>query len=238
MSETDAVMSPRRARELLGVSPGASAGELRAAFRDACKAAHPDRPGGDAARFRAVVEAYHILQRPEDDAPKAPPHRPAHSHRPAPAADPRRLAISPEQAVIGGEAVWMLPDGRQLKISLPPGLRAGDRLRVGEIEFAILIRGDGEVMVRGDDLWITVKVDPRMLTKGGRLTLPTPQGRRVVAITKKAGESGLVRLQSQGLPPRGRHRQGHLYLRLVPGEPDTSGPLGLFRRFGGGTRAA
>lgn len=230
MSETDAVMSPRRARELLGVPPGASAGELRAAFRDACKLAHPDRPGGDAARFRAVVEAYHILQRPEDEAPRPPP-RAAHSHRPAPAADPRKLSITPEQAVVGGEAVSVLPDGRQLKITLPPGLRAGDRLRVGEAEFAILIRGDGEVLVRGDDLWITVKVDPKLLAKGGRLTLTTPQGRRVVAITKKAGESGLVRLQSQGLPPRGRHRQGHLYLRLVPGQPEAGGARGLFRRF-------
>jgi len=231
MSETDAVMSPRRARELLGVSAGASAGDLRAAFRDACKAAHPDRPGGDAARFRAVVEAYHILQRPAPEA-KAPPPRASHSHRPPPAAQPRMLTITPEQAVTGGEITSALPAGRPFMTTLPAGLRAGDRLRIGEAEFEVLVRGDGEVLVRGDDLWITVKVDPKLLAKGGRLTLTTPQGRRVVAITKKAGASGLVRLQGQGLPQRGRHRQGHLYLRLVPGEANTAGARGLLRRFG------
>jgi curved DNA-binding protein len=230
MSETDAVMSPRRARELLGVSAEASAGDLRAAFRDACKAAHPDRPGGDAARFRAVVEAYHILQRPTDEA--KPPPRASQSRRPAPAAPPRTLTITPEQAVLGGEITSALPDGRPFTTTLPPGLRAGDQLRIGEAGFEVLVRGDGEVLVRGDDLWITLKVDPRLLAKGGRLTLTTPQGRRVVAITRKAGASGLVRLQGQGLPQRGRHRQGHLYLRLVPGDANAGGARGLLRRWG------
>ena len=58
----------KRARAILGVSPNASPAELRRAFREAAKIAHPDRPSGDAERFREVVEAYRLLseQAPAD----------------------------------------------------------------------------------------------------------------------------------------------------------------------------
>jgi len=38
----------------------------------------------------------------------------------------------------------------------------------------------------------------------------------VIWVTKKAGERGLIRLEGQGLPARGRWREGHLFLRLTP----------------------
>jgi curved DNA-binding protein len=44
--------SLKAAREVLGVGPFFGAGELRRAFRDAAKQAHPDRPGGSPERFR------------------------------------------------------------------------------------------------------------------------------------------------------------------------------------------
>ena len=46
--------------ELLGVRPGASPREVRAAFRRFAAEHHPDR-GGDTARFQAGVDAYHSL---------------------------------------------------------------------------------------------------------------------------------------------------------------------------------
>ena len=55
-------MTLKDARELLGVGPLAAPGDVRRGFREAAKRAHPDRPGGDEARFRRVVEAYHRLQ--------------------------------------------------------------------------------------------------------------------------------------------------------------------------------
>ena len=55
-------MLMKTAREILGVGPFYSASDLRRAFREAAKRAHPDRPGGDDARFRQVTEAYHKLQ--------------------------------------------------------------------------------------------------------------------------------------------------------------------------------
>ena len=48
-----------------------------------------------------------------------------------------------------------------------------------------------------------------------------------------AGERKLVRLVGQGLPARGQHRRGHLFLRLAPakaGQAD-SAARALLRRF-------
>jgi curved DNA-binding protein len=88
------------------------------------------------------------------------------------------------------------------------------------------------MMVRGDDLWISVAVAPRTLDEGGRIALDTPVGRRIVWLTKKAGERKLVRLVGQGLPARGSHAQGHIFLRLAPsaGQADSAARV-LLRRF-------
>lgn len=224
----------KRAREVLGVAPLATQAELRRAFREAAKSAHPDRPGGSAERFREVTDAYHLLQhlKPASARSTRVNQPPAAVTRPAPAVD-NTLSVPPLLAMTGGSLEHRLADGRKIRISLPPGLRAGDKLRAGENEFEIAVRGDGQMMVRGDDLWITVAVEPQVLAEGGRVALETPLGRRVVWITKKAGERGLVRLVGQGLPARGRHRQGHLFLRLAAQEAnkgDTAAQT-LLRRF-------
>ena len=55
---TSTTMSAKRAREVLGAGPLAGPAELRRAFRDAAKRAHPDRKGGDAERFRVDMVAF------------------------------------------------------------------------------------------------------------------------------------------------------------------------------------
>ena len=50
------------ARAVLGIPPGADADAIARAFRAAAKRAHPDIAGGEADRFRGLVEAYRQLQ--------------------------------------------------------------------------------------------------------------------------------------------------------------------------------
>ena len=69
-------MEEHEARALLGVGDGATAAEVRAAFRHGLHRAHPDVAPGDphaARRTSLLVEAYALLRRP---AP--PPHETAH----------------------------------------------------------------------------------------------------------------------------------------------------------------
>lgn len=231
MSGADEAMTARRARELLGVGAKATPAELRRAFRVAAKTVHPDRAGGSAEAFHRMVAAYELLrrERPARDRfiqpPVAQPPR-------REAADPNLLCITPLIAFRGGEVDHRTREGRRLRIKAPAGLRTGDRLRVGEIVLRIAVRGDGQLMVRGDDLWLTLEVDRRLLEQGGRTRLETPLGWREIWITKKAAARGLVRLPEEGLPARGRHRQGHLFVRLqAVEETASSAARTLLRRF-------
>lgn len=217
-------MSLKMAREVLGVGSDATPAEVRAAFREAAKRAHPDS-GGDEQAFRQVAEAYRRLQDPLDDRVFQPPAR-------AGAAPEPDLEISPRIAMLGGDVDHLMPDRRLIRISLPPGLRSGDKVRAGGAELCVYIRAEGGVLVRGDDVWITVKVSAATLRKGGRISLDTPLGRRSAWIDRKAAERGLLRLEGDGLPGRGRRPRGHLFLRLSPasGLAD-SAALALLRRF-------
>ena len=225
-------MDIRRARDVLRVPIRHGPAELRRAFREAAKRAHPDRPGGDPERFRQVVEAFHVLRAAEIGPRGRRIAQPPVVARPASAVGSTTLAISPLIAMTGGLAEHVLPDGRRIRLTLPAGLRAGDVVRAGGDALTVAVRGDGGMLVRGDDLWINVTVDPRLLAEGGRVALETPLGRRVVWITRKVGERGLVRLVGQGLPARGRWREGHLFLRLSPvtGKADSAART-LLRRF-------
>lgn len=138
----------------------------------------------------------------------------------------------PLTALNGGKVEHRLTDGRLLSVSLPPGMRTGDKVRLGTTELEVAVRGDGDLLVRGNDVWISVSLDPAMLAEGGRIAVDSPIGRRVIWVDRKAGERGLVRLEGQGLPARGRHRQGHLFFRLTPvtGKVDSAART-LLRRF-------
>src|ERR1044072_8584152 len=55
-------MSKRDYYEVLGVSKGASADEIKKAFRKAAVQHHPDKAGGDETKFKEANEAYEVLK--------------------------------------------------------------------------------------------------------------------------------------------------------------------------------
>ena len=216
-------MTARSARERLGVAPGADEHALRAAFREAAKRNHPDRPGGDAALFRETMAAYRFLrgEAPEPIAFIPPPRMPAK----------RVIEIPPEIAIVGGLAMVDTADGRRTRVPLPPGMRPGETVNAGGEAFEIVVRGEGAI-VRGDDLWITARVDPELLRDGGRVTVDTPRGERMLWVSRKAAARALVRLAGEGLPAREDRRQGDLFVRLAAGEARAEGPARrLLRQF-------
>ena len=208
-------LTPERARALLGLSPEAAPQDVIGAFRVAVKRTHPDLNGGDASGFREVLEAYRLLQ--------ALPRLPAMILA-APVCDLEpHVEIDPKTAIFGGEADAILSDGARLRIRIPPGARHGERLTAGRETIAVRIRAAADLQVRGSDIWVTAEVAGFLLRDGGRVTLRTPLGPKALWISGKIAERRLARLAGEGLPARGGHPQGSLYIRLTPdiGAPES-----------------
>lgn len=205
-------LSVERARALLGLTADASPHDVIGAFRTAAKLAHPDRPGGDATRFHAIIEAYRLLQQARPSAP-AEPAAPVEAH----------VEIAPRLAIDGGEADAVLPGGRRRRVRIPPGARHGERLMIGDDTVTVRIRFDADIQVRGSDIWVTAEVAALVLDEGGRASLETPVGTQVLWISRKVAERRLARIEGQGLPARRPYPQGSLYVRLVPdaGAPES-----------------
>lgn len=55
-------MSKRDYYEVLGISKGASADEIKKAYRKAAVSHHPDKEGGDETKFKEASEAYEVLK--------------------------------------------------------------------------------------------------------------------------------------------------------------------------------
>lgn len=118
-------------------------------------------------------------------------------------------------------------------LTITPLRAMRDGLRNGDIVEGqrVAIRNEPGLQVRGHDLWITVPAQAATLAQGGRLTLDTPFGERVVWITRKRSGRNLIRLPDGGLPARGPHPQGDLYVRLSPQAPAESAAYAQRRRF-------
>ncbi len=219
MSSQNATLSAATARQLLNLALDADAAGLAQAYRTAVKAAHPDRPGGDAERLRQVIEAHRLLktiaESPLSFAP-APRRRQASVRR-----TPLLLTISVPEALFGGERRVLVDEGRQVDVQLPAGLRSSDVLRlagVGPGGLDVLLRiaiasADG-LSIRGHDLWVELPVERRQLRRGARLQLLTPRGERTVLAPKGVDKGAVVRLRGEGLPARDKRPAGDMIVRL------------------------
>jgi curved DNA-binding protein len=207
MTARPSALTLSAARALLGVAPDADERELRKAYRETAKRAHPDRPTGDAALFRDVLAAYRLLQ----DHPFQPTTFPPTVSPGVPIADRVFLEIDIATAVAGG-AEDLSIDGRHLRLKLPAGLRDGDRVRVEGVMFEVRLRVQNGALVRGDDIWLTGKVDPRVSGRGRSGRGRHPAG-SALGLDLDEGRRAWPGAPAWPGPPGPRHAQGR---RPVP----------------------
>ena len=231
MSGADTSLSTyHKALATLGLPGPVDPATTRQAFLRAVKAARPDHADGDAERFREVIAAWHTIQARTPDCPALAP--PARRAAPLPT-----LSITPHLALYGGR-VETAHRGRTFRLTLPAGLRAGDHVRLkgagrddADLFLAIRIRPADGLSVLGNDVFLQTEVSPRVLADGGRVEVQTHAGPRNAWVVAGLEPPVRLRLRDLGLPARGRHPQGHLFVTLTPAEDAPSAAEHLLNRF-------
>lgn len=234
-----------RARVRLGLSATApvSAETLTEAFRRAALTAHPDRPGGDAERFRAVVEAYRLLKRTDEAVAAAltqVARKPTSPARPPVSAAPRdvfnvHVEIDPLTAVRGG-LIGLNIAGKTRQARAPAGVRHGDRLRLmlcgGGVVWAIVrVTALDDLRVEGADLVQDVPIHPRKLAEGGRFTIQTHAGPRDLWLARARPAPLRYALKDLGLPSLNGRPAGRLIVRLIPSAAEPTPAEAMLDRF-------
>ena len=192
----------------LGVSKGASADEIKKAFRKLAKELHPDKNPGDKAseeRFKRITAAFDLL----GDAEKR-----AKYDRGEIDADGREQYRGFSGGAGGG--------GRSGGFSGFGG--SGQRGGFEDIDLSDLFAGFGGGGAnrgfgggKGQDIRATLEVSLEEVISGTTRRIQFSDGRMVdVAIPKGASDGQVVRLKGQGAPGRTQAGDAMIELRIVP----------------------
>jgi DnaJ-class molecular chaperone len=138
-------------------------------------------------------------------------------------------------AIKGGKQQLTLPDGSSLDVSIPPGIRNGQTLRLrGKGRPGINSGSAGDALVeievlphprferRGDDIHVEVPILFADAVLGGRISVPTPDGPVTMTVPKWSNTGKVLRLKGKGVP-RPDNTRGDEYVTLkvmLPDKPD------------------
>ncbi len=148
-----------------------------------------------------------------------------------------RLDIAFLDAVNGGSRRVTLPDGSTVDVTIPPGTREGQMLRLrgkgspgigGGPPGDLLVEiGIGEHRIftrRGDDILLELPVSLREAVLGARVEVPTPAGPVMLSVPKGSNTGTVLRLKGRGVKKRdGARGDAFATLRVVlPEKPDAA----------------
>ena len=146
-----------------------------------------------------------------------------------------RLSLGFLDAINGGKQQLTLPDGSVLDVTIPPGTRDGQVLRLrgkgrpgigggpaGDALIESEVRPHHIFTRKGDDIHVELPISLREAVLGGKVSVPTPSGAVTMTVPKWSNTGTVLRLKGQGVPKRGGGR-GDEYVALkvmLPERPD------------------
>ena len=145
-----------------------------------------------------------------------------------------RLSIELLDAVNGAAKRLTLPDGGTLDVTIPPGIKEGQILRLRGKGAPSKGEGNaGDALVelsivphrffsrQGDDIHIELPVTLAEAALGGRIKVPTPTGPVLLTVPKGSNTGSTLRLKGKGVPRRGGHGDEFVKLKvMLPTEPN------------------
>ncbi|WP_240741405.1 J domain-containing protein, partial [Klebsiella pneumoniae] len=132
------------------------------------------------------------------------------------------MTVSLEESVRGGDKRVRLPTGRELNVKIPPGVTAGQQIRLkgqgdtaqghppGDLLITISIAPHPFFKVDGNDLRIDLPVTLYEAVLGGKVRVPTLGSAVELSIPKNTSSGRTFRLKGKGLPKAGA--VGDLYV--------------------------
>jgi len=133
------------------------------------------------------------------------------------------LELTLEEAAAGGQRQVALGDGREYTITVPAGVRDGQRIRLageggagggnapsGDLFLRVRLKPHPRLRLEGRDLHVEVPVAPWEAALGASVEVPTLAGSVQARVPAGSSSGRKLRLRGQGMPD-GRGGQGDLY---------------------------
>ena len=125
------------------------------------------------------------------------------------------MTVSLEEAVKGGEKRVRLPTGKELNVKIPPGVIAGQQIRLkgqgetaaghppGDLLITVSIAPHAFFKVDGSDLRVDLPITLYEAVLGGKVRVPTLGSAVEFPIPKNTSSGRTFRLKGKGLPKAG-----------------------------------
>lgn len=125
------------------------------------------------------------------------------------------MTVSLEDSVKGAEKRVRLPSGKELNVKIPPGVTAGQQIRLkgqgesapghrpGDVLITIAIAPHALFKVDGSDLRVELPITLYEAVLGAKVRVPTLSGAVELSIPKNTSSGRTFRLKGKGLPKAG-----------------------------------
>jgi curved DNA-binding protein len=154
------------------------------------------------------------------------------------------LELTLEEAAQGGKRHLTLGDGREYDVTIPRGVRDGQRIRLageggrgagggpaGDLYLRVRLKPHPRFRVEGRDLYVDLPVAPWEAALGANVDVPTLDGTTKVKVPAGSSSGRRLRLRGQGLPgPRGGHGDLYAQIKIVVPKKLSSEERELFER--------
>jgi len=140
--------------------------------------------------------------------------------------------VSFDEAIKGGTRRVMVPNGEQIDVKIPVGVKDGQQVRVkgrggagrnggppGDILIDIRIAPHPTTTRDGNDLRMDLAVTLKEAVLGAKVPVATPSGTVAITVPPNSNSGTVLRLKGKGVTPPGA-AAGDFYVKLIVTLPD------------------
>jgi DnaJ-class molecular chaperone len=143
------------------------------------------------------------------------------------------MTVSFEEAAGGGSRRVMLPNGEQIDVKIPAGLKEGQQIRLkgrggagrrggppGDVLIQVSVAPHPYYVRDGNDLRMDLPITLQEAVIGGKVPVPTLTGTVSLSVPAGSNTGSVLRLKGKGIPAHGGEAAGDMYVKLVVTLPD------------------